>query len=101
MGSIWRPGDHISAALVVYKDKHIISIERLCTWPQSAVLLKNFHVSSDICPMGFIYFIQNCEISHQTFGPSHWKCLTCPMIFMNTESVSAATNFGDRTHHQI
>ena len=32
------------------------------------VLLKKFHGSSDICPMGFIYSIQNCEISHQTFG---------------------------------
>ena len=25
---------------------------------------------------GFIYSIQICEISHQTFGPSHRKCLT-------------------------
>ena len=25
---------------------------------------KNFHDSSDICPMGFIYSIQICEISH-------------------------------------
>ena len=48
------------------------------------VYLKNFHDSSDICPMGFIYSIQICEISHQTFGPSHRKCPTCPMIFMNT-----------------
>ena len=44
----------------------------------------NFHDSSDICPMGFIYSIQICEISHQTFGPSHRKCPMCPMIFMNT-----------------
>ena len=36
------------------------------------------------CPMGFIYSIQICEISHQTFGSSHQKCLMCPMIFMNT-----------------
>ena len=35
--------------------------------------------------MGFIYSIQICEISHQTFGPSHW---TCPMIFVNTVSAS-------------
>ena len=49
-----------------------------------SVLPKNFHGSSDICPMGFIYSIQNCEISHQTFGPSHRKCPTCPMIFVNT-----------------
>ena len=34
--------------------------------------------------MGFIYFFQICEISHQTFGPSNQKCLTCPMIFINT-----------------
>ena len=34
--------------------------------------------------MGFMYSIKICEISHQTFGPSHWKWPTCPMIFMNT-----------------
>ena len=28
-----------------------------------------------------MYAIQICEIFHQTYGPSHWKC---PMIFMNT-----------------
>ena len=55
----------------------------------NTVLPKNFHGSSDICPMGFIYSIQNCEISHQTFGPSHRKCPTCPMIFVNT----AISNF--------
>ena len=49
------------------------------------MLLKNFHGPSDICPMGFIYSIQSCEISHQTFGPSHRKCPTYPMIFVNTE----------------
>ena len=43
---------------------------------------KNFHGSSDICLMGFIYSIQICVISHQTFGPSHRKGL---MIFTNTE----------------
>ena len=37
--------------------------------------------------MGFIYSIQICEISHQTFGPSHQKCPTCPMIFVNTVHV--------------
>ena len=31
------------------------------------------------------YSIQICEISHQTFGPSHRKCPTCLMIFMNTD----------------
>ena len=46
---------------------------------------KNFHGSSDICLMGFICSIQICEISHQTFGPSHRKCPTCPMIFVNTD----------------
>ena len=49
-----------------------------------AVYLKNFHDSWDICPMGFQYSIRICEISHQTFGPSHRKCWMCPMIFMNT-----------------
>ena len=34
--------------------------------------------------MGFIYSIQICEISHQTFGPSHRKCLTCPTFFAYT-----------------
>ena len=48
------------------------------------VLPKNFHGSSDICPMGFIYSIQICEISHQTFGPGHRKCPMCQMIFVNT-----------------
>ena len=52
-----------------------------------AVLPKNFRGSSDICPMGFIYSVQICEISHQTFGPGHWKCATCPMIFVNTVMV--------------
>ena len=53
-------------------------------WLWMSVYPKNFHDSSDICPMGFIYSIQICEISHQTFGPSHRKCPMCPMIFMNT-----------------
>ena len=53
-------------------------------WALITVYLKKFHDSSDICPMGFIYSIQICEISHQTFGPSHRKCRMCPMIFMNT-----------------
>ena len=52
-----------------------------------AVYPKNFHDSSDICPMGFMYSIQIREISHQTFGPSHRKCPTCPMIFVNTAYV--------------
>ena len=52
------------------------------------VYLKNFHDSSEICPMGFINSIEICEISHQTFGPSHRKCPICPMIFMNTGSRS-------------
>ena len=38
--------------------------------------------------MGFIYSIQICEISHQTFGPSHRKCPTCPMFFAYTEIIS-------------
>ena len=37
--------------------------------------------------MGFIHPIQIFQISHQTFGPSHRKCPTCPMIFMNTGAV--------------
>ena len=45
---------------------------------------KSFHDSSDICLMAFIDPIQICEISHQTFGPSHRKCPMGPMIFMNT-----------------
>ena len=48
------------------------------------MLPKNFHGLSDICLMGFINSIRNCEISHQTFGSSHRKCPTCPMIFVNT-----------------
>ena len=38
--------------------------------------------------MGFIYSIQICEISHQTFGPSHRKCPTCPVICMNTGNLT-------------
>ena len=53
---------------------------------KSSVLPKNLHGSSGISPMGFIYSIQICEISHQTFGPGHRKYLMCPMIFVNTES---------------
>ena len=52
---------------------------------QLAVYPNNFHDSSDICPMAIIYSIQICEISYQTFGPSHRKCPMCPMIFVNTE----------------
>ena len=60
-------------------------MNKICILIQTVpVYLKNFHDSSDICPMGFIYAIQICEISHQTFGPSHRKCPMCPMIFMNT-----------------
>ena len=32
-----------------------------------------------------LYTIQICEISQQTFGPSHQKCPTCPMISVNTQ----------------
>ena len=49
-------------------------------------VLPNFHGSSVISMMGFIYSIQNYEISLQTFVPSHRKCPTCPMIFVNTEN---------------
>ena len=45
---------------------------------------ENFHGSSDIWPMGFIYSIQICEISLQTFEPCHGKCLTFLMIIVNT-----------------
>ena len=48
------------------------------------MLPKNFHGSSDICAMGFIYPIEIFEISHQTFGPCHRKCPKCLMIFVNT-----------------
>ena len=33
--------------------------------------------------MGSICSLQICEISHQTFGPSHQKCSMCPMILVN------------------
>ena len=33
---------------------------------------------------GLYNSIQNCEITHQTFGPIQRKCPTCPMIFVNT-----------------
>ena len=56
---------------------------------KGTVFTKNFHGSSDICRMGFIYSILICEISHQTSGPSHRKCPTCPMIFVNTEGKSS------------
>ena len=49
-----------------------------------SVYPKNFHDSSDICPMGLMYSIKIRQISHRTFGPSHRKCPTCPMIFVNT-----------------
>ena len=50
---------------------------------------KNFHDSSDICPMGLMYSIKIRQISHRTFGPSHRKCPTCPMIFVNTVIITA------------
>ena len=58
-------------------------------WYLIWVSLKNFHDSSDNCLMGFIYFIEIYQISHRTFGSSHWKCPTCPMIFMNTVIIQA------------
>ena len=67
---------------------HINGLAQGCNNSSASVYLKNFHDSSDICPMGFIYSIQICEISHQTFGPSHRKCPTCPMIFMNTGALA-------------
>ena len=82
-----------------------------CKWPwkkaqhswlvANTVKLKNFHGSSDICPMGFIYSIQICEISHQIFGPSHQKCLTCPMIFVNTAIPSLSTSYDIRSFPQV
>ena len=60
-----------------------------------AVYLKNFHDSSDICSMGFIYSIQICEISRETFGPSYWKYPMCPMIFMSTEVMVNSLNHVD------
>ena len=70
-----------------YKDKrasqHLIFTLTIKI-PILAVYPKNFYGSSDICPIGFIYSIQICEMSHQTFGPSHRKCPTCPKIFVNT-----------------
>ena len=59
----------------------------------STVYPKNFHGSSDICAMSFIYSIQIFEMSHQTFGLSHRKCPTCPMIFVNTDSTIHSSNF--------
>ena len=56
-----------------------------------------------ICLMGFIYSIQICEISHQSFGPSCRKCLTCLMIFMNTVAwwAGAAAGNGWITHDDV
>ena len=56
-----------SSILHIWFEKKITGFCNFCH--QSSVYLKNFHDSSDICPMGFIYSIQICEISHQTFGP--------------------------------
>ena len=42
------------------------------------------HMSDQTYVRWALYSIPNCDISHQTFGPSHQKCLTCPMIFVNT-----------------
>ena len=50
--------------------------------------------------MGFMYSIQICEISHQTFGPSHRKCPTCPMIFVNTADGTKPLPESVLTFHQ-
>ena len=78
MGPTWvlsaPDGPHVGPMnLAIREDKEVTSV-----YP------KNFHDSSDICPMGLIYSFQICEIFHQTFGPRHRKCLMCPMIFVNT-----------------
>ena len=41
-------------------DKHAALIQ-LMVWHLTAVFPKNFHGSSDICPMGFIYPLQICK----------------------------------------
>ena len=72
-------------------DKPLICIRLCCqkqvprVWISNQCTWKTFNDSSDICLMGYIHSIQNCETSHQTFGPSHRKCPMCQMIFMNTE----------------
>ena len=54
---------------------------------------KNFHGSSAICPMDFIYSIQICEISHQKIGPSHRKCSR-----EREREIKFIGLFGDRGH---
>ena len=49
--------------------------------------------------MGFIYSIQICEISHQTFGPSHRKCPTCPTFFAYTALVQVMAWRRQATSH--
>ena len=44
---------------------------------QTSVQPKNFHGSSHICWTDLICSIKICEISHQTFGPSHWEYPMC------------------------
>ena len=60
---------------------------------------EKFHDSSDICPMGFVYSIQVCEISHPTFGPSEMSDVSddfhehCPrFIQKNTFTVKNMRN---------
>ena len=40
-----------------------------------------------ICPMGFVWSIQICEISHQTFGPSRRKCVQWFSWTLNSSAV--------------
>ena len=70
---------YTNASLIVYNAS-------LRSFMINSVYPKNFHNWWDIWRMSFIYSIQICEISHQTFGLSHRNtCPMCPMICMNTE----------------
>ena len=71
----------------------------LMHWRYSSLALNHWYISSvaEKCwwfirhssdGLYFICSIQICEICHQTFGPSHQKCPTCLMIFVNWTLIS-------------
>ena len=84
------PGNILSVTwfpkFIVYTNICDLHVYVLDYWQLgSSVWAKSFHCSSDICLMGFIiYFIQICELRHQTYGPSHWKC---PIAIWNVQHV--------------
>ena len=76
---IWMKHNR-SGPLSLWKQwRHVAIMRPQCTW-------KTFMIHQTFVWWA-LYYIRICEIPHQTFGPSHRKCLMRPVIFMNTKTL--------------